>query len=242
MTGPTISGEERAHLAAELALGVLDGDDLANARALFAEDAQFRAEVGAWLGRFGPLLDEVESVEPSSDLWPAIERRLGGSAAANDNLRGLRRRLNVWRGVAAGASALAASLAVVLVTRPAEIAPPAAVEAPAPMIAMLGDEQSGTMLVASWNPADRSLKIAAARDIPADTAHAHELWVIPADGTPRSLGTMAMGPRMDMAVEAPLGQQLRQGATLAVSVEPLGGSPTGLPTGPVIASGKLERT
>jgi anti-sigma-K factor RskA len=44
-----------------------------------------------------------------------------------------------------------------------------------------------------------------------------------------------------MRVEPQLSRELREGATLAVSVEPVGGSPTGLPTGPVIASGKLER-
>jgi anti-sigma-K factor RskA len=32
---------------------------------------------------------------------------------------------------------------------------------------------------------------------------------------------------------------LQQGATIAISVEPRGGSPTGAPTGPVIASGSL---
>jgi anti-sigma-K factor RskA len=45
-----------------------------------------------------------------------------------------------------------------------------------------------------------------------------------------------------MAVEEPMAPQIREGATLAVSLEPTGGSPTGQPTGPVIASGKLERT
>jgi anti-sigma-K factor RskA len=35
--------------------------------------------------------------------------------------------------------------------------------------------------------------------------------------------------------------RVRPEATLAVSSEPPGGSPTGLPTGPVIASGKLTK-
>ncbi|MEO1162117.1 MAG: anti-sigma factor, partial [Pseudomonadota bacterium] len=33
---------------------------------------------------------------------------------------------------------------------------------------------------------------------------------------------------------------LGDGITLAVSLEPAGGSPTGTPTGPVIATGKLQ--
>ena len=31
------------------------------------------------------------------------------------------------------------------------------------------------------------------------------------------------------------------GSTLAISIEPRGGSPTGQPTGPVVAAGTLER-
>ena len=64
--------------------------------------------------------------------------------------------------------------------------------------------------------------------------------MIPAGGKPRSLGTMAGGKRMHMSVEQALAQLLRAGATIAVSVEPAGGSPTGQPTGPVIASGTLQ--
>jgi anti-sigma-K factor RskA len=47
---------------------------------------------------------------------------------------------------------------------------------------------------------------------------------------------------MHMQVPDDIAEQLRRGATLAVSVEPAGGSPTGLPTGPVIASGALENS
>ena len=237
---PPLPPDERDQLAAELALGVLEGDDLVQARALFADDPKFRASVGEWLGRLGALLEEVPPSEPRQDVWRAIEDRVRDGGAANDNVR-IRRQLNIWRGVAAAASALAASLAIVILTQPQQLVPPATVQAPAPMIAMLGDEQKGGLMVASWNPADSSLRVAAAAEIPADPSHSHELWVIPADGTPRSLGTISAEAKVQMRVEPNLSRELKEGATLAVSVEPLGGSPTGLPTGPVVASGKLER-
>jgi anti-sigma-K factor RskA len=240
---PTISPEERNQLAAEFALGLLEADELAQARSLFADDPQFRASVGGWLGRFAPLLDEIEPIAPGESVWAEIERRLGAPAAANDNVRAIRRKLNLWRGVAAGTSALAASLAVVMLTRAPEIAPPISATAPAAetMVAMLGDEQKGGMLVASWNAAQNSVTLSAPAPLPGDAAHAHELWIIPADGTPRSLGTMPAAARIQLPVAPQLSRALQEGATLAISVEPLGGSPTGLPTGPVIASGKLER-
>ncbi|MEO5611938.1 MAG: anti-sigma factor [Sphingomicrobium sp.] len=240
MTDTPISLAERDELAAEFALGVLDGTALARARSLAAADPQFRAEVARWSGRLAPLLDDVTPIAPPARAWSGIDAAIGGSPKP-DNVVYLNRRVNLWRGLAAGATALAASLAVVLVTQPPQsLAPPVAVAALAPLAAMLGDDQRDLKLMASYDPASRRLMVAAASDMPTDPGHAHELWMIPADGKPRSLGTMP-GPKMRAELPLPMAKQFREGVTLALSVEPMGGSPTGLPTGPVIASGKLER-
>ena len=239
--------EEREQLAAEFALGLLEGDELARAGALAATDAAFRDEVARWSGRFAPLFDEVEPVEPPPHVIEAIRQRIGGTShslqAQPSNVHHLRRRLNVWRGFAVGASALAASLALVLVTRPDPVtqAPPATAEAPL-MVAVLEAEDSDAKLVATWDRTDRSLVVAAAAGVEPLTGRSYELWVIPADGTPRSMGLKPVGRSLHLRVADPLAEQLAEGATLAVSVEPAGGSPTGQPTGLVIAAGKLERT
>jgi anti-sigma-K factor RskA len=67
------------------------------------------------------------------------------------------------------------------------------------------------------------------------------LWLIPADGTPHSIGVMPE-KTMRVTVDEKMADQFDTGVTLAVSLEPAGGSPTGLPTGPVLASGKLVQT
>ena len=239
MTGP-ITSEERDQLAAEYALGAIEGGELEQARALAATDPQFRDQVARWSGRLSPLLDEVQAVPPPDSLQSQIDRRIAALAPPAANVVVLRRRVSVWRGLAVGASALAASLALVLVMQPPPSVTPIQLAAPAPLVAMLGDKARDMKLVASWDPGHRRLMVAAASDMPADLGRAHELWMIPADGKPRSLGTMP-GPKMRATVDMPMARQLREGVTLALSVEPMGGSPTGLPTGPVIASGKLER-
>jgi len=232
------NGDPR-QLAAELALGVLEGDELSRARAMAASSASFRDEVARWSGRLAPLLDEVEPARPPDAVWRRIEARLG-SNPANDNLLALKRRVGVWRGIAAGAMALAASLAVVLLVQPRAVAPTAPpVAAEAPMVAMMGDQKE-TMLVASWDPMNRRLVLAVARDMPGDPRHSHELWVIPAGGKPRSLGVMPDEKQTHMQLAEALAQLMREGATIAISVEPRGGSPTGSPTGPVVASGSLH--
>jgi anti-sigma-K factor RskA len=241
MTGPPITPEERARLAGEYALGVLEGEDLGDARALAGRDPEFRAEVARWRGRLVPLLDEVAPVAPPERAWQRIDAAIGTPAVGGDNVVVLRWRVNVWRGTAAAASALAAALAIVLAVQPRLLSPsPVERVAPAPpLVAMVGDDQQ-MKLMASWDPVARRLVLAVAGDMPADARHSHELWVIPAGGKPRSLGTMPGKKQMHMSLEQTLAELMRQGATIAISVEPPGGSPTGAPTGPVIASGMLR--
>ena len=66
-----------------------------------------------------------------------------------------------------------------------------------------------------------------------------ELWLIPADGKPRALGLLADDRGVTIAIHTALMAHIVRDAVLAVSLEPPGGSPTGQPTGPVIATGKL---
>ena len=55
----------------------------------------------------------------------------------------------------------------------------------------------------------------------------------------RSLGLIEGGHEVRINLPPELAARVATDATLAVSLEPPGGSPTGAPTGPVIATGKL---
>lgn len=241
MTDAAPPPDDRAALAAEYALGLLEGDDLQLAARLHRDDAGFRADAERWLARFAPLLDEVAEADLPRDLYPVIAARLDGSAGRGGaQVLQFRRRLRFWQGAAGLSTAAAAGLALLVIARPpaAPFTPQAApAPAPVPMIAMV--EGGANKLVASWNGGERLMVMPAVVES-ADRAHVHELWIIPADGKPRSMGVMPAGP-MRLVVEQGTARMIAEGATLAISVEPAGGSPTGLPTGPVIASGKLER-
>jgi anti-sigma-K factor RskA len=75
----------------------------------------------------------------------------------------------------------------------------------------------------------------------ADPAHVHQLWLIPADGKPRSLGMVEPGKSKAMPMPQAMAPMFAEGAALAVSVEPPGGSTQEGPSGPVAAIGKLAR-
>ncbi|NIJ65327.1 anti-sigma-K factor RskA [Sphingomonas leidyi] len=224
--------EERDALAAELALGLLEGEERALAMRLRLSDPDFAATVDAWGKRFEPLCAGFEE-QPSPALWPAIEHRLGGPGE-RDSHRALRR----WRIGAIASGALAASLAAVLVLRPAP-APVEIVRAPdRTVIAQLGSGDAPGLLAASYDPAGGVLRIRAVR-LP-DSKLAPELWVIPADGVPRSLGLVAADGVTRVVVDAPHRALLSDGATLAITFEPHDGAPHKAPSSAPIAAGKIS--
>jgi anti-sigma-K factor RskA len=241
MTDDRALPEELATLAAEYALGVLDAAESERARGLAASDPRFRQAVEQWLGRLGPMLDDVHPVAPPPTAWSGIEAATRPGREAG-NVYVLRRRLTVWRGLTGAMTALAASLALFVMLRPPArlpVQPPVQAAPAAPMVARLSDEKQ-VALVASWDPQRGQLLLARAGGVRVERAHSHELWVIPAGGQPRSLGVMPEANQALMRLPAGASALMRAGATIAVSVEPLGGSPSGSPTGPVVASGALE--
>jgi anti-sigma-K factor RskA len=239
----SLKGPAEGVTAAEHALRLLTGEDQQEATRRAVSEPGFAAEIARWRGRLAVLYDEIEPVAAPPDLWTQIEARTTGRSAANDNVSALRRRLVAWKAAAGAMTALAAALALFVLVEPrTTVVPqpqiPAAQRPSAPMVAILADS-GRNKAVASWDPGARQLVLAVTGDMPVGSQHSPELWVIPAGGKPRSLGLMPEGKQAHLRLADAVAQLLAEGATIAVSVEPRGGSPTGAPTGPVIASGAL---
>jgi anti-sigma-K factor RskA len=233
--GPDLSETEA--LAAEHALGVLSRAERAAAEARMAREPEFAALVEAWRARLAPMLEGVAPVDPPRTAWPRIARAL----PANDNARSVR----MWRMATLGSLGLAAAsmaMTVMLATRPPAVAPPAA-PMPAVLNASLTSQASGQpMFIAAYDPARKALIVTSLVPPGTDPRHVHQLWLIPADGKPHSLGMVTPGTSKSMPMPDPMTPMLQPGATLAVSVEPPGGSPLKTaPSGPIAAVGKLDR-
>lgn len=214
--------------AAELALGLLEGDERAAALRRMLADPAFAREVEDWRGRLGGLFDDYREVEAPDGLRARL-------AAANDPAP--RRR---WPIITA-LTALAAAVGLFFVMQPGPVPLP-----PGP-----ATTQPHAMMVASLMMTDKSASVPAVIDmttgemsIPhADMAPAGksaQLWMIGGDGVPKPMGLLAASGTSRMTLASDQRRQLADGMTLAVSVEPVGGSPTGKPTGPVVASGKIS--
>ncbi|RST30276.1 hypothetical protein HMF7854_05155 [Sphingomonas ginkgonis] len=238
-------------LAAEHAVGLLEGEELLEARRLEATDAVFGDQLSEWRNRLAPLLDEVADRLPPESLWARVVEAIDRSQVpgAGAELIDLQRRIRRWKGATGLASAIAASLALVLVIPMGRTPPPAprpTPVGPAPisrstMMASLPMTKGPGVVSVSIVPGTSALLVDAAT-IRAVAGRDHQLWLIPAStgAKPLSLGLVRAG-RMDrMAMPSPMLDYLKSGATIALSREPVGGSTTGLPTGPVVASGRLQ--
>lgn len=215
--------------AAEYALRLLPPEEHAAFVRRLASEPSLRAAVAAWEERFAALADEVEPVAPPAALRTRISAELFGTAERPPGLFG---RLAFWRGLSFGG--IAASLILLALLVQDRTAP-----APGPnYVAEIAAEDASIRLVALYDPEAGMLQLsrlageaAAERDF--------ELWLIPPEQTPISLGVLSDDLRTVVALPEPL-QGLVPGALLAISDEPTGGSPTGQATGPVVAVGQVE--
>ena len=224
-------------LAAELVLGLLEVPERSSAEARADADADFAALVEAWRVRLAPLLTAAPEIPPEH-VWESIRSQL----AANDDapLSAAEAALRRWRLFAVTASAVAASLALVLVTRapapPPQPAPAAAAPAPTLVATLEGD---GSPAIVTISVSEAGQLLVTPVRLPSD-GRVPELWVIPEDGKPRSLGVIQATSPSAVRVAPAHRPHVHRGATFAISQEPRGGSPTGAPTGPVVASGKIN--
>lgn len=224
----TILSEDDIALAGEYVLGLLDAAGEVSANARIATDAEFAAEVEAWRERLAPMLagDEV----PPAHLWDAIQDAMPAPTGQDVGTG----KLLFWRTLTGISVSAAAILGILLLQKPDAVAP---TTPEAPLIAALGSETGGASLTASYEAGTGRMIVT---PVSLDTGKLYpELWIIPSDGQPRSLGIVASKAVTSMTVPAELQQFMGTGGTLAITPEPQTGGPGGKPSGPVIASGKI---
>jgi len=220
------SPELREQLAAEYVLGTMPVLVRRRFERLLATDPGLRQVVEGWTARLGPIDRTAVAQEPPARVWRAVERRLALTPALAAARPGWFGSLTFWRGAALAATALAAVAILYVAVR----VPPA----PTSVVAILSDDQGNPGWIALGARGD-GIAVAPIGKIAVDAAHAFELWAI-AEGPPRPLGLLASEPGHQLMVQASL---VPPDGVLAVSVEPAGGSPTGLPTGPVRYKGNI---
>ncbi|HYM35662.1 MAG TPA: anti-sigma factor [Steroidobacteraceae bacterium] len=222
-------------LAAQYALGTLRGA----ARSRFEKICRQRPEAMRaryrWEDRLIGLLGEVEPVAPPAHIWEKVQQRLGQSRSQNSNLFD---KLFSWLNgprlvMAAGIAAIAFSIVVITYI----VIP----EQQQQMASFTNDQKTEQWRVDA--PKDHAkLSITRSASVSLDPNRDYELWALPDSGAaPVSLGLMPKSGKRDLPLSAAQRLALAGASKIAISLEPIGGSPTGAPTGPVLFVANVTR-
>jgi anti-sigma-K factor RskA len=214
-------------LAGEYVLGLLDAAQMRLVEQRAREDRQLAAEIAFWEDRLAPLTRMVPPVAPPPVLWSrlALATGIGGGQRRST---GSSPRL--WQAITAASLAIAAGFAfLAFLPRP-----PAPNPAAAQFIAAIAPANTPVPFLAQTR-ADGSIAITRLTTATPPAGRDFELWELPKGATkPVSLGVLPPGQQIVHPPERPLAE-----TQLMVSDEPVGGSPTGLPTGNVLFGGTL---
>ena len=244
-------------IAAQYVLGTLSASARLRFQSRLQQEPDLRALTHAWERRLNPLTHLLVPQAVPAEVWQKIEARLDGLAAntgqkpvsllsqqppslpeqsspktsANDRF---------WQPWAWFSSAVAAGLALFIFVRP-EVVPPmqTPIVAQAPVshdVAVLSTDKNSPAWIVRKQGNALVLNALNAQAVPSDRDL--ELWSIKGSAAPRSLGVIHVkdGQATIPQVTADL---IAHDVTLAISLEPKNGSPTGQPTGAVLYTGKV---
>lgn len=150
----------------------------------------------------------------------------------------LGKRLARWRKAALASTLLAACLALAIGLRETVLKPD-----PARYVAVFQKDDASPAFLMTVDLAKRELTVRmVAADAPAGKSY--QLWIATEQlgKNPRSLGLIEKGEFTVQRAMLVRDGDVLKGATFGVSLEPEGGSPTGLPTGPVFHSRLIRLT
>jgi anti-sigma-K factor RskA len=225
-------------LAAEYVLGTLSREERQSVAERRTSDPSLDRAIEDWERRLGPWVETVSSVAPSPDLYNKIRAHIGLSqhvVSLKAREERLARRAARWRNAFIGATAIAAALVGILGYRETldrkEARQYVAVlnsgkDMPAFLLTV--DTRTNMAVITAVNP-------------PVQSDKTYQVWMVSDKmPKPKSLGMVNKPGEMQMMpMQSGKEMDLLMNASFAVSVEPMGGSPTGAPSGPVLFTGKL---
>jgi len=218
----------REKLAGEYVLGTLKGGARRRFEGWLHDDAALRALTDAWRARLTPLGEFAPAVTPPGRVWRAIEQRLRLRTAPawqfwRQDAPGF------WRPLGLAAMAATLVLAFTLVQWRNNLPT-------VDYVATLADDKAQAALLVTADRRHGALNVRLADGVALAADRVLQLWAVPKEGAPRSLGVLPRSGAVRLAL--PAGALGADVALLAVSVEPLGGSPNpDAPTGPIIYKG-----
>ncbi|MCW8274788.1 anti-sigma factor [Pseudomonas sp. PCH199] len=213
----------RRALAADYAIGLMPPVARRRFEQLLLEDAALRVELAQWQENLASLTAALPEQPVPDRVWQGITARIEPQELHVPQKRPFWNWLRVT--VAVCSLLIAVTLGVIYNRDDARY--------------------SATLVSADAQPAlkvrahENYLQVEPLTLAAIDPQRSLELWAIPADGKPVSLGVIPAGGKGKVELNDTQKALIGKPVSLAVSLEPKGGSPTGQPTGPVLYQGAL---
>lgn len=228
-------------LAAEYVLGTLRGPARARFEQLLPNSPTLRAAVNAWEQHLLPLADAAPAIEPPARVWTGIVDKTGiaqalyGSIPTQPAERAAKQTwlqsITFWRPVGLASSLLAIALMFYVGLAKPPVSEPDVAQL---MAVLSGADKQPVMVLAQQASGDIVVTVVGGKV--SDAGKDYELWALPTGGAPKSLGLVAQSGVTRLKASS-IGLKLIP--TVAISLEPRGGSTTGAPTGPVLFTGSV---
>jgi anti-sigma-K factor RskA len=216
-------------LAGEYTLGLLSADEVAAFEARLNREPDLRVLYAEWAEDLTAMTDDIAPEAPPARVWRGIEADVYGTTARTPWYR----RVMLWGGGITAAAALVLAVGYGGLFDRAPLPP-----VDAPYAAELAAEDRGLVVQALYDDATGRLFVEREAGSAAP-GRALELWLIAGEDAPVSLGVLPDDVRAVLAVPDTLRDRFA-GSALAISDEPEGGSPTGAPTGDILAVGQVR--
>lgn len=210
-------------LAAEYALGVLDGAERAKVKKRIENDVNFARLVSSWEEKLSGLNHEFKEVEAPASVKATIDDKLFSEPVASGGMLSLLTRFRI--------PILLAVLVFAATPRVMDYF--AEISAPRVFFTSSINALEDNKVTFIAQVTDQGLTVTQSKGVkPSDKDY--ELWLINSDGEVVTLGVLS-------GALNPNGLEIAADAKFAISVEQIGGSPTGVAQGPIIALGELTQ-
>ncbi|WP_380057897.1 anti-sigma factor domain-containing protein [Falsihalocynthiibacter sp. SS001] len=223
----TVEHNDDVALVGEYALHLLDAEARRAFEHRLAAEPQLRALLRDWDENLIPLADDFTAIPPP----PRVKERIDATLFPAQ-----KKSFGTWLRTSFGGGVLVASLLAVLLLAFLPQSDPT-VHRPGYHSNVASQDQSLFVRVVLEADSDELVFERQAGDAP--TGRSLELWLIAKDAeAPISLGVLPQEPNGTISLSGDLLAIFEDG-TIAITDEPLGGSPDGTPTGDVVASGEI---
>lgn len=218
-------------LIAEYALGVLPHNERKKLETALTESATLRATLAQWDQNFVPLSTDYQPVLAPLAILESVEDRLfGPQKTATTSWWS---NLSLWRN-----AAFASFLGMIILSGIVLNDSTQKNGFNTDYIAEIKSESDDIRLAAAFDAGQNQLKFNRIVG-QANAERAFEIWLIAEGDAPISLGLVPRENSFTVSVTQALAAKLTSSSLLAISDEPSGGSPTGQPTGAVLALGRI---